>query len=881
MAETRTARFSAIFIIGTFCIILCMAAAAFYHIYRQRVNEERAAGSHLVRQVSESISLWLDDRVVILRSLGKTPVVREACLQPTSVQARAAAAQYLRSVHADHLEYTLIGFTSFVIPPEGVAVRDDFGNPHRVSLGQSLVDSVSGTSLGVGGLDFNYIRGVYEGAPAYISEAKANAVTGMPSVFVVAVPVHSDDGSVVGCLYAGIKLNKFSASFSKNQMFGLTGRMEIVDERGVYVTNVDKDRVLQGKPASAALLEALLRGDKTFEIREGRMSRVYTTSEVFPDARLGNRWWVVFRRDLLELRREMAPPLIGLGMIFLTLFLLVAYLIYKMNVHMQRTLAAKALVDELELHKSYQGALQRERTTLRTVLDNVPGIIFLRDKDLRYTIINDHFTQVLGLTQEETEGKADGTFGASELAVCCRETDQAVRESAGAFYFEEAVPHINGSVRDYLFSKEALYDVDGQFMGILGVGFDVTLLKETQRDLVIAKARAEEASRAKSSFLSTVSHEIRTPMNAIVGFVHLFDRANLSERQKDYLEKIRLASNSLLDIINNVLDISKIESGKLEVEHVPFRLDTLLHTLRSIAENAAQAKGLFFIMEVAPRTPRVLMGDCTRVHQVLLNLVSNAIKFTPEGSVHICVGPEAQALPDGRKALGFIVSDTGIGMSQEQLTRVFDPFTQADVSTTRKFGGTGLGLSICKELAEIMGGTIAVDSTQGEGTSFHVRLPLEEAPAGSLEEADNRGERMDLGRQEAVVLLVEDNPINQEIALALLEAHGLIVDTAEDGLVALERAKQRHYDLIFMDVQMPHLDGMETTRRMRALGREDNSLYAWLGAVPIIAMTANAMLEDKKSCLAAGMDDHLGKPLEPQMLEEALLHWLRGVRRTA
>ena len=533
---------------------------------------------------------------------------------------------------------------------------------------------------------------------------------------------------------------------------------------------------------------------------------------------------------------------------------------------------------------------------LRSVLDNIQGIIFLRDRQARYITINSQFTTMLGMTLEQVRGKTDADLLPPDLADFCAMTDEAAMHTDGPYFFEQSLPKPDGAVCDYLFSKKALFGEDGSFNGILGVGIDVTLLKQTQRELAEAKQRAEEASTAKSAFLSTVSHEIRTPMNAIVGFVHLFDRSNLEARQKEYLDKIRLASASLLDIINNVLDLSKIESGRLELEHVPFRLDALLHAVSSLAENAAQAKGIQFALEVAPDVPLDLVGDPTRVQQVLTNLVNNAVKFTDRGGVSLRVAPDAEPPQDRAPApgsdgdgdsnvpcedgsacaaLAFVVSDSGIGMSPEQLARVFEPFTQADASTTRKYGGTGLGLSICRELVELMRGSIRASSQQGSGSSFHVVLPLQhdsKATGPSPASAVGTPCARTSARFTAHVLLAEDNMINQEIARALLEDMGLRVDVAEDGQMAVDMAKKHRYDLIFMDMQMPVMDGLHSTRLMRALSVEEP--YRWLGEVPIVAMTANAMQEDRKNCLDAGMNDHLGKPLDPALLRATLAQWL-------
>ena len=465
----------------------------------------------------------------------------------------------------------------------------------------------------------------------------------------------------------------------------------------------------------------------------------------------------------------------------------------------------------------------------------------------------------------------------------------------------------------WLINMGRVEDVDGagNSTRIAGTGFDGNARKlaelseveykqqleelVAQRTVELEESRnqAEAASQAKSSFLSTVSHEIRTPMNAIVGFTHLFNRSNLDNDQKAYLDKIKLSADTLLNVINDVLDISKIEAGKLELERVSFRLERVLHTVQSVAEYAVLEKHLDLSITVADDVPAYFYGDPKRITQILLNLMNNAIKFTRVGSVSLVVRlAEEGALPalgeagdEGRKGgadsgvvLGFRVTDTGIGLTEEQMARLFKPFTQADSSVTRKFGGTGLGLAICKQLVELMGGRIGVESTPGEGSSFFFTLRLAEAPAGEDVDAKDDAANDDattLALQAfagASILVVEDNPVNQEIARIVLESCGMKVDMADNGLEAMEKVQQARYDLIFMDMQMPIMGGEEATRRLRSMSNIPE--FMWLHTVPIIAMTANVMAEDKQRCTEAGMNDHLPKPFDPAALRVLLLRWL-------
>jgi PAS domain S-box-containing protein len=396
------------------------------------------------------------------------------------------------------------------------------------------------------------------------------------------------------------------------------------------------------------------------------------------------------------------------------------------------------------------------------------------------------------------------------------------------------------------------------------------LVKSRTRDLNLAKEAAETANIAKSAFLANMSHEIRTPLNAITGMAHLIRRSGITEQQAARLDKLEAAGDHLLEIVNAVLDLSKIEAGKFSLENAPLHAERIISNVVAMIQERAQAKQLKVSTEIDP-LPARLLGDATRLQQALLNYATNAIKFTEAGSITLRVRLLDET--DDKATLRFEVADTGVGIAPEAMARLFQSFEQADNSITRKYGGTGLGLAITRKLARLMGGDAGVESKVGAGSLFWFTVQLDKSFATSHDDATTPGEAEMLLKQNHAgrrILLVEDEPVNREITQVILEAVGLAVWVANDGVEAVQMvagAAGNDYDLILMDMQMPNMDGLEATRRIRQLPSQH--------FIPIVAMTGNAFAEDKARCMEAGMNDFLSKPVKPQDLYEIVLKWLR------
>ena len=436
--------------------------------------------------------------------------------------------------------------------------------------------------------------------------------------------------------------------------------------------------------------------------------------------------------------------------------------------------------------------------------------------------------------------------------------------------FKHRIVLSNGEIRHVYQRGKVIRDEAGRAIGIQGTMQDITKRLKSERHLLEAKQEAEKATQVKSEFLANMSHEIRTPMNAIVGLVELCLNSNLNSKQRDYLERVEIAAHGLMNLIDDILDFSKMESGKLHLEAVPFLLEEMLDQVFSTMSELCNRKQLKLIRPQIDQDHHFVIGDPQRLRQILINLIGNAIKFTAQGQIEITLTEINRT--NEQTTLQFCITDTGIGMSAEQQSRLFKAFSQGDSSVTRIYGGTGLGLVISKQLVEQMGGSISVSSQEHIGSSFTFTVNLGVTDINNTRQS-YPFQRQDIDTRQlqyirnARILLVEDNEVNRIVAIEILNQAHFKVDTAEHGEIALAKLKQNTYDCVLMDVQMPVMDGYQATRQLRQLPN--------CATLPVIAMTANVMSADRSRCLQAGMDDFIGKPILPSTLYSILIKWIK------
>lgn len=419
----------------------------------------------------------------------------------------------------------------------------------------------------------------------------------------------------------------------------------------------------------------------------------------------------------------------------------------------------------------------------------------------------------------------------------------------------------DGKTTFYNLRITPLYNIKGRYTGRFIIMRDITGLEGAIESLKVSQAAAENANKAKSSFLASMSHEIRTPLNAIIGMSELLTSANLTNEEKNYLLSVKSSANFLLDIVNDILDFSKIEAGKMELENIAFDVRNLMDSIFKTFMYQQKEKHLEFVCSIQDDIPEAVMGDPVRLRQVLYNLVSNAFKFTEKGSITV----DVKKLKDSSEEvlIQFSVSDTGIGIQNDKIEGLFRSFEQLDSSTTRKYGGTGLGLAIVKNIITMMNGSITVESTPGSGSKFYFQIPFRKA--AGIEKPSTTQEPEDSFTGKGIhVLLAEDNKTNQVLMSGIFKRKMFMVDVAGNGKKALEKFHQNTYDIVLMDIQMPEMDGYEATQSIRASEKLTGK------HIPIIALTANTTEQDRERCIQAGMDDYISKPIKPNVLFECI-----------
>ncbi|WP_188816385.1 PAS domain S-box protein [Hymenobacter cavernae] len=520
--------------------------------------------------------------------------------------------------------------------------------------------------------------------------------------------------------------------------------------------------------------------------------------------------------------------------------------------------------EDITVRATEEGALRRREEKYRSILENLRlGLLEINVQE-QIVFVNQSYCDISGYGREELLHAPMTIIAPAEGSQHIPQEKRALRAVGVADTYEVPIKTKTGETKWLMVSGAPLYNDEKEYIGSIAAHLDITHQKELEIKLREAKKQAEESAQAKELFLANMSHEIRTPMNAILGMSQLLAKTALSGQQSEYLHAMTTSAGNLLVIINDILDQSKIEAGKLTIEHIGFDVRQVCRQVEKTLQYKAEDKGLGLHVHVSPALPPVLLGDPHRLTQVLLNLAGNAVKFTEKGAVRISCELLSSAGPE--VLVEFRIRDTGIGINPAHLANVFQNFSQEDASVSRKFGGTGLGLSISRKLATLMGGQIHLESELGQGTTsiFSLRLPVgspadlpcpEPAASPTVLRKALRGKR---------VLLVEDNAFNRLLAKVFLEQAGMQVREAENGALAVAALQVEAFDLILMDVQMPVLNGLEATRQLRGQGVQ----------IPIIGLTANAIKGDNEKCLAAGMNDYLSKPFLENQLLTMLHEWL-------
>lgn len=511
--------------------------------------------------------------------------------------------------------------------------------------------------------------------------------------------------------------------------------------------------------------------------------------------------------------------------------------------------------------KQAQEAVALSEEKYRGIIENLELGILEVDNDGRILKAYPQFCKLTGYTEKELIGSSPSTLFLEKQGKKILDEQIQNRLQGKSSVYEIPLRKKNGEVAWVIISGAPFYNLKGEQIGTVGIHLDITHRKSIESQLRESKLKTEELYKVKELFLANMSHEIRTPMNAIIGMAELLEQSKLDKRQVNYVGAIRSSSKNLLVLINDLLDFSKIESGKLTLELIPFQLEELLLKTKTLLMPKADENGVDIQIRLDPNIPERLVSDPTRLSQVLLNLVGNAVKFTTNGRVTVSI--KGLTPQNGLNQLLFEVMDEGIGISQEEMQGLFDNFIQANESTARMYGGTGLGLSISKKLVNLLGGKLEVSSTKGKGSNFFFTLFLKNDSSKYMEKKDVYEIHEDF--QKARILLVEDNPVNTLIAQTILEKWNCAVIIANNGKEAISILEKESLDLVLMDVRMPVMGGLEATKIIRA--KLNSSL-------PIVALTGNAIKGDNEKCFEAGMNDYISKPFEQLDLNRVLVKWI-------
>ncbi|OSM01556.1 putative multi-sensor hybrid histidine kinase [Magnetofaba australis IT-1] len=526
---------------------------------------------------------------------------------------------------------------------------------------------------------------------------------------------------------------------------------------------------------------------------------------------------------------------------------------------------------------------RQSRNLLKTLIETIPAPIFYKDAEGRYLGCNQAFSEYIGLREMDLVGKSVFDIAPQELAITYHQADQELLAAGESQKYEAQVRYANGQKRNVVFHKGVWRSADDKPEGMVGLFLDITELKQTEAALAKARDNAEKASQAKSEFLAVMSHEIRTPLNAMLGMTEVLSESELNDEQRKRLDLLHRAGESMMRLINDILDLSKVEAGRLKLELRPFDLEKMLRAEIGLIADLAQEKGLSVTLRLDKNAPKRVLGDTHKLRQVLSNLLGNAVKFTDQGEITVSAAQVDGAAGEAN-LIRFEVRDTGIGVQEEHQQEIFAPFAQEDESITRRYGGSGLGLSICRSLVEMMGGELAMQSggTNG-GSVFTFTVPLPKAVmelAVEASAAEARREQIvtatptqqpQADAQPARLLLVEDAEDNISLMRAYLGKQPVELIIARNGQEGVDAFREQPVDLVLMDIQMPVKDGFTATREIRELEAEQG-----LAPTPVIAVTAHAFPEDIERCVDAGCDAHIPKPVRKKELLELIGRYANG-----